>query len=920
MITTRSKVFQFSKWKSRKTYSTMSSEESHGRLNLMAKAFRTYGHFESTIDPLGILKPEIRRELHPGLYGFKIISGDSYFDCDGIIQLGAKNPKRYATMMEILEHLRGVYCQNVGAIFSHLETKEQNWIARELESSVLPPGSQPAPNDKEALSHYLNLITESEIFDQFLAKKFPLVKRYGLEGSEGLMILLDGILKEFGNQKLSNLIIGMPHRGRLNIMSCLFGRKPRTIFHKMRGNSELPLEWGLSGDVLSHLGITTQLSNGITVSLLNNPSHLEAINPVALGKTRSKISCFGKNAGCLLIHGDSSFTGQGIVSESFSLANLPHFTVRGTVHVVLNNQLGFTLTKDNARSSRYSADLGKMIDAPIFVVHGEKPDDLARISKLIVNYREKFKKDVIVEIVAYRRHGHNELDEPAFTQPFMYQIIRARPSFISLYEKQLLENHVIGMEEVAAFKKEQNDYLDSEFKAASESSIDVEEKFFVGNWKDMKHPEDLSNINGVSTGYDESLLKEIGLASVALPKGFAVHSKLLKAHIEPRVESLQEGNHLDWPSCEALALGSLVKDGFNIRFCGQDVARGTFSQRHLVLVDQNTGEELNTLRANIKDRKGDIEIVPSPLSELAVLGFEYGFSIDSPNNLAVWEAQFGDFTFNAQTILDQFIANGESKWNLMSSIVLLLPHGMDGNGSEHSSAKIERFLQLCDGCINEDSMVQKNVNMFVVNCTTAANFFHVLRRQMAGTFRKPLIVISPKTLLKSQKPMSSLKEMGPGTSFKPVLPDNGFKGNSETLEHVMFCTGKIYYDLDDERVRRKLEKKINIIRLEELSPFPFQALEKELQRLGVAKKSIRFSWIQEEHENQGAYVYTLPRIQRVLKHMGQQTQAVDYIGRRPLSSSAVGIALLHKKEVQKLMTDAFSMFSDSNNSSSASDN
>lgn len=835
------------------------SEEVHGRFNSLVKAFRTYGHFEAEMDPLGLSKPMIRRELNPSLYGFKVINNELYFDCDGIIHLGGN--KRYANLMEIMKHLRDVYCGNVGSVFMHLDTKEQYWIARELEGSVNTTLT------KEEEIRYFKLIQESESFDQYLSKKFPTTKRYGLEGSESIMIALDKLFETLSKDNIDNLVIGMPHRGRLNIMTALLNYHARNMFRKIKGLSEFPEGLTGTGDVLSHLGTSTVLNyhKPLKVSLLNNPSHLEAINPIALGKTRAKIQN-GENSACLLIHGDSSFSGQGIIMETLSLANLPYFTTNGSIHLIVNNQLGFTTTKEHSRSSRYSGDIGKMINAPLFVVHGEKIQDIISVIDIATRYRNKFKKDVIVEIVSYRRHGHNELDEPMFTQPFMYKIIKSRSSIVDLFGRSLMESNKITQQEIEEFKKQIEQKYDDELKKVEQGPEDV---YFKGNWKDMTFKQ---NVENPETGYSLSNLEEFGFTSVSYPKHFTVHPRLLKYHIESRVEAIKKKQGLDWATVEAMALASMINDGYHLRLCGQDVGRGTFSQRHLVIANQESTEQYNTLE---KIPNGKIEIVPSPLSELAVLGFEYGYTIQSPKNISIWEAQFGDFSLNAQTIIDQFIVSGEDKWMLQSGLVMLLPHGYDGNGPEHSSCRIERYLQLSNSSIHND----QHPNIYIVNCSTPANYFHVLRRQILTNYRKPLIVVSPKTLLRNPKCVSTIEELGPNTKFQPILT-NGIKNPKQ----IILC-GKISYEID--------VKDTLIIRIEELYPFPLKELENEISKC----KTNKIAWVQEEPENQGCYYHVklnMLQLEKKLKF------SLEYIGRESCSSPATGITMIHKKEIETI--------------------
>jgi probable 2-oxoglutarate dehydrogenase E1 component DHKTD1 len=681
---------------------------------------------------------------------------------------------------------------------------------------------------------------------------------------------------------------------------------PRAIFHKIKGHSEIPEELFGIGDVLSHLGISTSVDFGeahpLKVSVLNNPSHLEAINPVAMGKARAK-RLQGKNTACVLVHGDAAFCGQGIVSETFCLSNLPHFTTDGTVHLILNNQLGFTTPSIHYRSSRYSGDVGKMVGAPIFAVNAEKIDDVIRVMKIAADYRNLFKKDVIVELVAFRRHGHNELDSADFTQPKMYKQIRSRSMFPSIYGEQLVAENIVTQEDIKRIRTERDAFLEQEHKSVDSYKPG---KFFLGDWEGIKQAADFSKLSIPVTGLDMETLKKIALQSVTIPESFHVHERLKGFHIKKRMDTIEKNEPVDWATAEAVAFGSLLLEGYNVRLSGQDVARGTFSQRHLEFVDQDTEDRYTPLQ-HLQGKKGNLEVVTSPLSELAVLGFEYGYSINNPKNLVIFEAQFGDFWPNAQTIVDQFIASGEDKWCLSSGITMLLPHGMDGAGPEHSSSRIERFLQMCDSAVQETTTegIQRRVNMCVVNPTTPANYYHALRRQMLRTFRKPLIVISPKTLLKKREAVSSLEDMSGDSKFRPVLPDTYDHSKSQPTR-IMFCSGKLFYDLVDKRAELKLQDKLVILRLEQLNPFPFEELKQELSRLSLNNVK-DWVWIQEEHENQGAYLFVAPRLNNLIKQVTNDNTAglLKYIGREPSAASAAGYKKLHEYELNKFMTAAF---------------
>ncbi|KAL0483648.1 2-oxoadipate dehydrogenase E1 component [Acrasis kona] len=662
--------------------------------------------------------------------------------------------------------------------------KEINWLGKKLEASANVKLTD------EELKRFHRLIVESEAFDHFMAKKFPTVKRYGLEGTETMIPAMDIILRKLEQDGTTDLVLGMPHRGRLNLLVGLLKYPPRALFHKMKGNSEIPEELFGIGDVLSHIGISTKLpGTNMNISLLNNPSHLEAINPVALGKTRNKIDK-GRNASCVQMHGDAAFIGQGIVAETLCLSKLPHFQTGGTIHIVLDNQLGFTTPSLHSRSTRYSGDVGKMTNAPILSVNAEKIHDVSRVMTIATEYKNKFKKDVIVEIKGYRRHGHNELDEPAFTQPKMYKAIRSRETFPKTLTQTLISQGVIAQHDSDRIKSQREEELESEFKFISDYK--PEKVYFLGDWERVKQASDFSILQIPKTGVDVATMKQIIEHSVRLPQGFNVHPRLEKYHVQSRLKSCDR-QVVDWSAAETLAFGTLLCEGYNVRLSGQDVARGTFSHRHLEFVDQVNEDKYVPLQ-HLPKKNAKLEIVTSNLSEFAVMGFEYGYSINDPNNMVIWEAQFGDFNNGAQIMIDQFIASGEDKWCLSTGITLLLPHGMDGAGPEHSSGRLERFLQMCDSDINTDDVIEKRVNMCVINPSTPANYFHALRRQMHRKFRKPLIVMSPKQLLRLSNCVSDLSEMATGTSFKTVLPD--VVDPSKSMRKIIFCSGKIFLRLD----------------------------------------------------------------------------------------------------------------------------
>ncbi|KAI9199524.1 thiamine diphosphate-binding protein [Polychytrium aggregatum] len=882
--------------------SELANRVQNANLLQLVQAFREYGHRKAHLDPLGLLSEESVPELDPARYG--IPETGTRFCLDGILHVGQSNDpnisRESASIERILAHLKASYSSRIGFEFCHIPCpSEQRWFAQYIESYQKKQFS-----DQERLRIY-QLLTKSEVFDRFMAKKFPNVKRYGLEGAESMMIVLDTLLSDASKAGIVDAIICMPHRGRLNLLTDILRFPPAALFHKVKGNSEIPDNLPAIGDVLSHIGTSVDLDyqgeDPIHVSLVHNPSHLETANPIALGKARARqmhlydsgtegqTCSIGDRVLCVQLHGDSAFTGQGVVTETLGLSNLPHFTAGGSVHLIVNNQIGYTTPAMNARSTIYTSDIGKMINCPIIHVNADFPEEVAYATSIALDYRNKFKKDVIIDLIAYRRMGHNELDEPAFTQPIMYKNIRARKSVPILYEERLIDKGVIGSRaEVDEFRQRYFDELDADLNQSYN---------FQPKWSSMIMPTEA--VVQIDTGVDHDTLKYIGTRSVTLPDGFVPHSRLKKFHIDPRIKNIEQSQGLDWATAEALAFGSLLMEGKHVRISGQDVGRGTFSQRHVMMVDQETERTAIPLN-KLSDSQGHIEIANSSLSEYAVLGFEYGVSWETPDRLCIWEAQFGDFFNGAQIVIDTCLASGETKWLRQSGLVMLLPHGYDGAGPEHSSCRIERFLQLCDHKYNVlDDSTPDNPNMHVVNVTTPAQYFHVLRRQMARNFRKPLIVAAPKILLRHPAAVSKLHEMEPGTTFQPVLDDPTLPdGQHGEVNKVVFVSGKLYYDLVKERASRGLDKNVSLVRLEELNPFPTAHLKRIVDK--YRSTATQWLWVQEEPENQGAFPFVGPRLAQLLPN-----HILKYHGRKACAAPAVGISSRHKKEQEEVVKGAF---------------
>jgi len=887
-------------------------------------SYRQNGHLFADINPLKNVKKEQhdRSILDPASYG---LSGSDSFPLSGVVSLpsGASS----ATVDELREHLEATYCASLGAETQHVATEaERQWLNEYLESRPV----RDAFSTAEKRNIY-SLLVQSEFFDQFMGKKFTSFKRYGLEGAESALVALEEMLVQANRSGYEKVVLGMPHRGRLNMLVSLLDLPARALFAKVKGQTLVPEGMDCWDDVASHLAVTTskkfdrQAKENLTVSLLHNPSHLEAVNPVALGKAKAKQDDYPSHAEgvekvlSLQLHGDSAYAGQGIVPESLQMAYLNEFSVGGTVHMIVNNQLGFTTGGvGRNRSSRYSSDIGKIISMPVLHVNADAPESVAYAARLALAFQRRFHRDIMVDLIGYRKHGHNEVDEPSFTQPRMYQDIRSRSNIVKLYREALTKAGVFaeGTDPDAKLIARIGAHLEKELAAAPEYRPTAQEHY-QGKWQGIGQPKDVEDV--VDSGVEVDTLKKIGEDSVKMPEGFNLHPRLKRGHVDARLSALASSKPaIDWATAECMAYGSLVRQGYNLRLCGQDVERGTFSQRHHVLTDQQTDETLMPLRETAGPSDGRFQTINSHLSELAVLGFEYGYSWENPRNFNVWEAQFGDFNNGAQIVLDTFVASGESKWLRSSGLTILLPHGYDGAGPEHSSSRVERFLQMTDDwhdlprsqalTVNGGGAPRGNsVNMIIANPTTPANYFHLLRRQMLRTYRKPLVVVTPKTLLRHPDAVSSLSEMAPGSSFQPVLDDA--VTDPKKVKSVVLLSGKLYYELCAKRVELKRVESSDVafVRLEELCPFPAAGLAQTLARYPNASKLF---WAQEEPSNMGAWAYVAPRLTRVLQdsadsRLQKLAGSVEYIGRAALPSPAVGAAVYHKKEVEKLFKDIF---------------
>jgi 2-oxoglutarate dehydrogenase E1 component len=855
----------------------------------LIRAYRLRGHLLAKLDPLGLKKTEYLEELHPEYYGFK------KSDYKREIFLNGVTNKKYSNINEILTFLNNTYCGPIGYEYMHISNPEERiWLRRRIEEDENE--IKFTKNGKEAI---LNKLIQAEGFEKFLATKYVGTKRFGLDGAESLIPALEQIIKIGGQSQIKEVKIGMSHRGRLNVLANVLQKSYKRIFNEFAGEFNSSSNEG-AGDVKYHLGASSNREfdgNPVHVSLTDNPSHLEAVNPVVLGQTRAK-QFFHKDKERnkvipILIHGDAAFAGQGIVAECFAMSGLPGHNTGGTIHIIVNNQIGFTTSPRFARSSPYPSDVAKMVDAPILHVNGDDPEAVIYATRIATEFRLKFNRDVVVDLICYRRFGHNEGDEPSFTQPLMYEKIRSHPTTLKLYGQKLTQEQIFTEEGVNQKIKTFKDLLDDQFKTAKDYKPKIE--WFEGTWSRYK-PEKGKDKRGV-TGVDKEIIKSISDRINVIPSEINPHKTVAKV-FDLRKKSIDTEKNIDWATAESLAFATLLKEGYPVRLVGQDSGRGTFSQRHSVLRNQSDNSRYIPLN-HISEGQKKYEIVDSFLSELAVLGFEYGYSLVEPNTLTLWEAQFGDFANGAQIIIDQFISSGERKWSRASGIVMLLPHGYEGQGPEHSSARLERFLQLCS-----------NDNMQVMNCTTPANYFHALRRQMKRDFRKPLIMMTPKSLLRNKYCVSDLEDFSKNNSFHRVLWDHAIDPkaegfiklkNSSKIRKVILCSGKVYFDLLEAREKLKIDDVI-LYRIEQLYPFPAKTLVKELKPYA---KSATFHWCQEEPKNMGAWFSVRDYIEWTLDNIKANNNQISYIGRSPDASPATGYAKRHISQQQEIIKKVF---------------
>lgn len=849
------------------------------RALMLIRAYRVRGHLEATLDPLGRSEQEPHPELDPRTYGF----GDA--DLDRTIFINYVLGLESASLRQIMAILRETYCGNIGVEFTHIQDPDEKaWIQERIEGARNQTDF--TERGKKAI---LDRLTASEVFEHFLDKKYTGTKRFGLDGSESLIPAMEQIIKRGGQLGVREIVLGMAHRGRLNVLANVMGKPFRAIFSEFQGNSASPEDVQGSGDVKYHLGTSSDREfdgNIVHLSLTANPSHLEAVNTIVLGKCRAKQrqrnDTERDQVMPLLLHGDAAFSGQGLVAETLDMSGLRGYRVGGCIHLIINNQIGFTTSPTYSRTGPYCSEVAKIVQAPILHVNGDDPEAVVHVARIAMEFRQKFKRDVVVDMFCYRRHGHNEGDEPSFTQPLMYKAIRNHPTTRELYAEQLTRDGLLAAGDGDKIVQAWVDRLEQEFDGSSSYKPNKTD-WLEGRWSGMAVASGEAR-RGV-TAVDIEVLRQVGLQMTETPSHINVHSKLQRV-LKNRREAINTGTGIDWSTAEHLAIGTLLIEGVPVRLSGQDSGRGTFSQRHAVIVDQENEDRYMPLNS-LSFGQAPFEVIDSPLSEAGVLGFEYGYTLAEPHSLVMWEAQFGDFANGAQVIIDQFISPGESKWHRMCGLVMLLPHGYEGQGPEHSSARVERYLQLCA----ED-------NMQVVNCTTPASYFHALRRQIHRDFRKPLIVMTPKSLLRHKKCVSSLEDMAVGSSFHRVLYESDPPYTPKDVKRVVLCSGKVYYDLLEERDKRG-NKDVALLRMEQLYPFPDAPLKEELAKYAHAD----VVWCQEEPKNAGPWSFINPLLEDVLIELNGKCKRARYIGRPAAASPATGLLSRHIKE-QNALVDA----------------
>ena len=845
----------------------------------LIRAHRARGHQVANLDPLSLQKNESHPELDYKTHGFTDDDLDKEIRLAGVLGL------EKATLREIVTTLKETYCGTIGVEFTHVQDPAQkSWLQKRIESDHLT--ARFSPDGKKAI---LARLTEAEGFEKFLGIKYTGTKRFGLDGGEAAVPALEQIMKRGGQLGLKQIVIGMAHRGRLNVLVNVMHKPFSALFSEFQGNSPNPDDVEGSGDVKYHLGTSADREfdgNSVHLSLTANPSHLEVVDPVVLGKVRAKQQQLGdakrKQVMGLLIHGDAAFAGQGIIAECFGFSQIDGYTTGGTLHFVINNQIGFTTTPRYSRSGLYCTDVAKMVEAPIFHCNGDDPEAVVHCARIATEFRQEFGVDVVLDMVCYRRFGHNEGDEPKFTQPLMYKQIEKQPTARTIYASRLVEEGLYSQEEADLMMSKFMHMMEVDFESAS-SFRPNKADWLEGQWKGMAQMGEEEEFRDDKTGASLDLLKEVGAGICTPPEGWTVNPKITR-QLKAKRKAIDSGKDIDWATAEALAFGTLAVEGTHVRLSGQDCGRGTFSQRHSVLVDQNTEERFVFLNNIRPGKQALFEVIDSPLSELSVVGFDYGFSLAEPNALVLWEAQFGDFSNGAQMIIDQFINSGESKWLRLSGLVLLLPHGFEGQGPEHSSARMERYLQL-----------SAQDNWQVCNITTPANYYHALRRQMHRNFRKPLVIMTPKSLLRHKRCLSTFDEMSEGSGFMRVYGESHKIAKPDKVRRIVCCSGKIYYDLLAMREEKDIDD-VAIVRVEQLYPWPKETLAREFSKY----KNAEVIWCQEEPANMGSWTFVDRRLEYVLEELDIKAKRPVYAGRQPAASPATGLMKNHIREQNQI--------------------
>ncbi|MBD9525947.1 MULTISPECIES: 2-oxoglutarate dehydrogenase E1 component [Paracoccus] len=861
------------------------------RAIMLIRAFRIRGHLHAQLDPLGMREVPDHGELNPETYGFTAADMDRPIFIDNVLGL------QIASIRQITDLMKRTYCGTFAIQFMHISNPEEAaWLKERIEGY----GKEIAFT-REGRRAILNKLVEAEGFEKFLHVKYMGTKRFGLDGGEALIPAMEQIIKRGGALGVKDVVIGMPHRGRLSVLANVMNKPYRAIFHEFQGGSYKPDDVDGSGDVKYHLGASSDRTfddNTVHLSLTANPSHLEAVNPVVLGKVRAKQDQLSDQVHRqavlpILLHGDAAFAGQGVVAECFQLSGIRGHRTGGTMHIVVNNQIGFTTAPHFSRTSPYCTDIALMVEAPIFHVNGDDPEAVVHAARVATEFRQKFHKDVVLDIICYRRFGHNEGDEPMFTNPAMYKTIKGHKTTLQLYTDRLVADGLVPEGEIEEMKAAFQAHLNEEFEVGKNFKPNKAD-WLDGKWSGLEI--EGAEYNAGATGIAPETMAEIGTALTRAPEGFELH-KTVGRLLETKKQMFETGEGFDWATGEALAFSSLLVEGHPVRLAGQDSTRGTFSQRHSGIVDQVTEERYYPMN-HIRGGQARYEVIDSMLSEYAVLGFEYGYSLAEPNTLTLWEAQFGDFANGAQIMFDQFINSGEKKWLRMSGLVMLMPHGYEGQGPEHSSARLERWLQMSA----ED-------NWIVANCTTPANYFHILRRQLKRPFRKPLVLMTPKSLLRHPLAISKAEEFQTGSNFHRVLWDDAERGRSALtlkpdaqIKRVVICSGKVYYDLLAARDAAGADD-VYLMRLEQFYPFPAQAMSKELERF----KDAEIVWCQEEPKNMGGWTFVEPNIEWVLNRIGAKHSRPRYVGRAAAASPATGLASRHKAEQESLVNEAITV-------------